>query len=422
MMLKEPKVSTFDLVSCLSDAIDLINPSIVDHHKQVAYIAHAIGGELGLSRDERFELALAGALHDVGAVSFNDRLGGLQFELDDPHGHAELGYLLLKMFCPFRRVSEIIRFHHVSWKGGQGAEFKGRQVPFRSHLVHLADRVAVLINKQQETFGQISEICRLIKQKSGSMFNPEVVEAFLSLAEKEYFWLDCFSPSLGTTLRNRMKHETVQLGIADITDFANLFRRVIDFRSRFTATHTSGVAASADVLARLFGFSDNERDMVRIAAYLHDLGKLAVPQEILEKPGRLTEQEFNIIRGHTFYTYRILEHIEDFSTISEWAAFHHERLDGKGYPFHLGDKQLSVGSRLIAVADVFTALREDRPYRMGMSGRETLTILKDMVKTSALDTSLVSLLERNYDVINSAREAAQQSSYQEYDEFISDQS
>lgn len=421
-MLEEPKVSTFDLVSCLSDAIDLINPSIVDHHKQVAYIAHAIGGELGLSRDERFELALAGVLHDIGAVSSDDRISGLQFELDDPHGHAEMGYLLLKMFCPFRRTSEIIRFHHVSWKRGQGAEFKGMQVPFRSHIVHLADRVAVLINKQREIFGQINEICRLIKERSGTMFMPEVVEAFMILAEKEYFWLDCGSPSLGTTLRSRMKHETVQLGIPDITDFANLFRRVIDFRSRFTATHTSGVAASADVLARLSGFSDNDRDMVRIAAYLHDLGKLAIPQEILEKPGRLTEREFNIIRGHTFYTYRILEHIDDFSTISEWAAFHHERLDGKGYPFHLGDEDLQVGSRLIAVADVFTAISEDRPYRKGMSDREALRVLKDMVKTSALDGKLVSLAESNYDVINSAREAAQQSSYQEYDEFISEQS
>lgn len=114
-MLKEPQVYLFDTVMCLSSALDLVSPIVVNHQKRVAYIALSIAAELGLSPEQQNELALAGALHDCGALSLKDKLDALRFDFDfgNPHQHAELGYLLLKRFGPFSGLATLVRYHHV---------------------------------------------------------------------------------------------------------------------------------------------------------------------------------------------------------------------------------------------------------------------------------------------------------------------
>ena len=417
-MIKEPQVHLFDLAMCLSSAMDLVSPVLVNHHKQVAHIAFSIGVTLGLTREERNELALAGLLHDSGALSAKDRLNTLQFELVGPHKHAEAGYLLLKNFEPLSTVALLVRYHHVPWNEGTGSEFKGRQVPMGSHILHLADRIAVLINKQQQVLGQVKTICDKVEEQSGRMFVPRLVDAFKSLANKESFWLDATSESITSVLRRSSELQTVELDMKGILGLTNLFRQIIDYRCRFTATHSSGVAASAEALARLAGFSERECRMMKVAGYLHDLGKLAVPAEILEKPARLTKDEFNIIRSHSFHTYRTLESISDFDIINAWGAFHHERLDGNGYPFHIEGDDLPAGSRIMAVADVFTAITEDRPYRKGIPNDSALHVLQQMADNSALDSNIVSLLKLHLDDINSFRIAAQAASVEEYQELL----
>ena len=97
----------------------------------------------------------------------------------------------------------------------------------------------------------------------------------------------------------------------------------------------AGVAAAARKLAELSGMNETDCKKMAIAGYLHDVGKLRVPNSILEKPGKLTDEEFNIIKEHTYYTRWILKDVDGFEKIANWAAFHHEKLNGKGYPFHL---------------------------------------------------------------------------------------
>jgi HD-GYP domain-containing protein (c-di-GMP phosphodiesterase class II) len=198
-----------------------------------------------------------------------------------------------------------------------------------------------------------------------------------------------------------------------------LIRRIIDFRSPFTATHSSGVSATSECLGRLAGLGDHECFELKVAGFLHDLGKLAIPTEILEKPGKLTDEEFNIMRGHTFYTFRALEPIEDLHQINQYGSYHHERLDGTGYPFRLSHKDLPLGSKLLAVADVFTALTEDRPYRKGMSNEQSLIILEKMGENNKLDAKIVKLVRDNFAEINRIRISAQTQSRREYREFLS---
>ena len=174
---------------------------------------------------------------------------------------------------------------------------------------------------------------------------------------------------------------------------------MIDFRSRFTATHSSGVAACASALSRLFGLTEMEIGLMEVAGNLHDLGKLAIPNSILNKQGKLTKEEFALMQQHTYFTYLILTTVGGIRNIAEWAAFHHERLDGSGYPFHVDAKKLDVKSRILAVADIFTALAEDRPYRPGMKKEDLLSVLRKGRDNNALDSGVVNVVEKNYDEI-----------------------
>jgi HD-GYP domain-containing protein (c-di-GMP phosphodiesterase class II) len=278
--------------------------------------------------------------------------------------------------------------------------------------------VDVLIDRNQEILQQVEPIRQKIRQWSGEMFMPELVEVFLAVSSRECFWFDIVSPSLKVTLSSMVGLEATELDIDELIDLSNLFRQIIDFRSRFTAAHSSGVASCAEALAKLADFSGRECKMMRVAGYLHDLGKLAVPTEILEKSGKLTADEFNIVKTHPFLGFRLLEPVRDLDVINAWASFHHERMDGTGYPFHHDAANLPLGSRIVAVADVYTALAEDRPYRRGLDQSESLRLLRSMGNEGKLDMEIVSSLSEQADEVDSKRLAAQAPAESEYERLL----
>jgi HD-GYP domain-containing protein (c-di-GMP phosphodiesterase class II) len=175
-----------------------------------------------------------------------------------------------------------------------------------------------------------------------------------------------------------------------------MFRDVIDLRSRFTSTHSTGVAATAVMLSQRLFLAEEDTAMMEIAGNLHDIGKLSVPLSILDKPGRLTGDEFEVVKKHPYHAYNILNSIEGIQPIVHWVAYHHERLDGSGYPFHLNGENLSPEARVMAISDIFTALSEERPYRHAMNKTEVVGVLTDMAKKNWLDMGFVSVLLDNY--------------------------
>jgi len=417
-MKPQYRLKLFDFLSCLSDILDWISPLLNDHHKQVALISLRIADALELPMNQQNEIVCAGILHDIGAISLAERMDTLKFEYAAGQNHAEMGYHLIKIFEPMRKAAELIRFHHVFWDRGQGRFHKGHQVPIGSRILELADRVALLVDRKQVILSQAEAIKKRIAEASGSMFEPQLVDVFMELAEKEYFWLDIVSPLINKQLKENVRLETVYLNKAELLSFASLIRRMIDFRSPFTATHSSGVSATAEHIGILAGMDEYECFELKVAGYLHDLGKLAIPTEILEKPGKLSNDEFNQMRAHTFYTFRALESIEDLSMINQYGSYHHERLDGSGYPFRLERKQLPLGSRVLAVADVFTALTENRPYRKGMSNEQTIIVLSKMAENKKLDHEIVELVREHHEEINKVRIKAQEDSRIEYRTFL----
>lgn len=165
------------------------------------------------------------------------------------------------------------------------------------------------------------------------------------------------------------------------------------------------------------GFPKRECVMMRVAGYLHDPGKLAVPAELLEKPAKRTGDESNVIRSHTLHTYRILDQLSEPDVINARAPLHHERLEATGYPFQRKGDDLTLGSRIMAVADIFTALTEGRPYRKGKPTDEALATLEQMVERRAVDGNVVATLRRRHKEVDSRRSAAQAAASSEYEEF-----
>ncbi len=411
------KIRLHELLLCLSGAQDLISPSLTNHHQRVAYLSYRLAEEAGLSAEQQKEVFLAALVHDIGAVSLGERLDILEKESATINSHAFKSAKFLEGIRSFEKETELIRYHHQSWQNGNGLMYFDKAVPFSSHIVHLADRVCSMIRSSRSVLSQIPLVLSEIGQKNKTVFEPGLVGALFELSKKDYIWLDLVSHAPVKKLPDNA-FETYIHDMDDVIDIACVFSHIIDFKSKFTTKHSTGVAKTAERLAEFAGFSSSESKMMLIAGYLHDLGKLAVNNAVLEKPAKLNKDEYNEIRSHAYYTYRLLDTIPQFEQIKEWASYHHERPDGMGYPFCIKGDKLSAGSRIMAVADVFTAITENRAYRKGMDDESVMQLLNNMVTSGAVDGGIVDLLLSNYSEIVHLKQQAQKESSGWYEQFL----
>jgi HD-GYP domain-containing protein (c-di-GMP phosphodiesterase class II) len=402
----------------LSDALDLACPNLNQHQLRTAYIAWQLSEFSDLESQDRIDLMFASVIHDIGALSPEDKMDIMNVETNKEL-HCILGEKLLSKVSFAQRASKIIRYHHTNY-----CELKERIDPSTAKITQiltLADMIERRTDRQKYILHQDKEIIEYVKMIPADIINRETKELFSQISFREDFWLDLSSSRIISNLLANAPGKQIELSMNYIKEISVLFRDIIDFRSRFTATHSCGVSTSAAMLTKLFGFSDFEVELMEVAGNFHDLGKMAIKNSILEKPGKLTYEEYALIRQHTYHTYKILETIGGIRMIAEWAAFHHEHLDGTGYPFHVGAKELSLRSRIMAVADIFTALAEKRPYREPMNRTDVMKIINEQADRNWLDRSVVDLLQKNYDEIEGYTQRAQQLAYEMYENDISSQ-
>jgi putative nucleotidyltransferase with HDIG domain len=143
---------------------------------------------------------------------------------------------------------------------------------------------------------------------------------------------------------------------------ASSLAHAVDARDAYTGSHSHMVAELAARIAGLLGLEFEEVELIRLAGSLHDLGKLAIPEEILRKAGPLNEAERLVLERHPQIGYRMLESL-GVEPVSTWVLHHHERWDGAGYPNGIGGEQIPLGSRILLVADAYDAMTTDRIYR-----------------------------------------------------------
>ncbi|MBK5242974.1 HD domain-containing phosphohydrolase [Clostridium sp.] len=397
-MRKQLLVSLDNLLLSLSEVADLANPLVAQHQHRTAFIALELAKFADLEPEITENIFTAALLHDIGAITVEEKISIHSFKEENGSIHTIRGELLLNQIPWLRKISKIVRNHHKNWN--EWEEGLENPIVFSSQIVLLADYVERLINRKKYILHQSKDIVETIKKLSDTVINKNIVDYFVDLAKREEFWLDLTSPRLYSLLLNSGQFKNMKIGLKDISLISNLYRDLIDFKSRFTATHTSGVSECAVKLSELFGLAELDVKSMMIAGNFHDMGKLVIPNSILDKPGKLTPDEFAIMRCHTYHTFRTLDSIGGLERIAEWAAYHHEKLDGSGYPFHLTNKEIGTGSRIMTVADIFTAIREDRPYRKGMDKDEIYKIFKRKTEEKLLDKRIVELLFDNYETVS----------------------
>ena len=406
MTESEPFTNIRSLLGALGKALNLVNHEVEHHHEQTAYLTYGMCRYgIHLEEEESLNAVYAALLHDVSSVVIEQPVGLQEIEAN-AFGIAQKSRQMLADVNGFAEVAEIIGYCQCPWKDlvaqYENADEERQRILHIANVIHLADIVSISLDPVKPVLNQANAIREFVRDQAGEHFCPEAVHAFLEISELEYVWLDTL---VNPHFLMRFTGEIGSVSLEETVQLTQLVSRIIDYRSPFTAMHSAGVAASAKKLAEFCGMSSEECMMMEIAGNVHDIGKLVVPRSILEKPGKLTEEEFSVMKEHAYYTRYVLMDVPGFERIANWAGFHHEKLNGRGYPFHFSAEQLDLGSRIMAVADIFSAVAEERPYRKPMSREQTIEVLREDAERGDIDAEVVRVLIDHCDEVDAARDA-----------------
>jgi putative nucleotidyltransferase with HDIG domain len=407
------------VIGALSFALDITEGQRPGHAVRSCLIGMRLAEELGMPAQERSDLFYALLLKDAGCSSNASRMAAL-FEADDRAAKAKSSRVdwsdrrsafvwSLRVAAagrgPRRRVrvlravqaegdvtrkltearcdrgAEIARMLFLTeptavairsldehWDGrGVPDGLCGTQIPLAARILCLAQTVEIFHSE-----GGVRAARRMVKRRRGRWFDPDLVDAFLRFCGEREFWATLESPDVSQW---EPSDHTLSGDEDRLDRIAEAFARVIDAKSPFTARHSERVAEIADGIAGVLGFDAEQRRTLRRAALLHDIGKLAISNRILDKPGKLTDEEFRVIQSHPVHTLSILQRAPCFAELADLAANHHEKLDGSGYPRSLSAEALDLPMRVLAVADIYEALTAERPYRSPMPTADALAMI-----------------------------------------------
>ncbi|MBW7573626.1 HD-GYP domain-containing protein [Caproiciproducens faecalis] len=386
-----------ELLNSLSYTLDYVEKDLIsdvtNHGRRVAYIAARIGQKIRLSNTELFDLISYSLLHDNGVTKS-------LIQMPDPGNYqkAELsrmhcveGEKNIVFFPFFHKVPNVILYHHEHYDGSGFFGISGKKIPMFSRIIALADSIAICFSEGKKK----ADIEIWIKR--ACIFDRDFVDVFLELSRNIEFWLNMDDNFVFQALRAIMPSFHRESSYQEMHTVSSIFSNIIDAKSPFTGSHSRGISEKTGILCDYYQFDRDTYWKMRIAADLHDLGKLMVPNEILDKPGTLTPSEIAVIQSHTFYTRKTLEGITGFEEIADWAANHHEKLNGKGYPYGFDADRLDFNSRLLGCVDIYQALTEDRPYRPPMSHRKAIALMRNMAGQNLIDSSIVEDINRVFE-------------------------
>ncbi len=397
--MQQQDIDLHSAITALSCALDLVGIDEIKHGKRVAIMAHHIAKELNWSNDECISILHAGMLHDCGVSQIREHRHLTEtLEWDGAEAHCLRGAEYLTACPPLAHLAEEIRYHHTRWETLQTLDLSPR-TRLRSNLLFLADRIDVLqvpYMNSERILTEAAAIVARLQGLSGILFAPELLDAFALIAQSQAFWLAMDPDYLDEDLRNLGSNlPLMALNFPEQRELAKLFSRVVDAKSNFTEQHSERVALVARQLAVDFGIDGQALEQLEIAGLLHDIGKLRVSEDIIEKPGKLTPEERASMQRHSYDTFRILQRVFAHTDIPKWAGFHHENLRGNGYPFKSAGQSQDLECRIISVADIFQALAQNRPYRASMPLADILRDLQQRVADGDLDQRVVDKLSAN---------------------------
>lgn len=402
-------ISLSEIISALSYALDLTEGAVHGHALRSCLLGMRIAHDARLPAEQTNGLYFALLLKDIGGRSIVSRVGGEQtnhsrlkllwknvlpgmsgkIEQILPAGFVqpkndrekiglryERGAAIVTKLGMGSFAAETVRSMDERWDGGGYPDsIKGEQIPLLARIGAVAQHLDIF-----SAANGTQNAIKTLQERSGTWFDPHFVRIALSLHRRGTLWTNCSPGDPEEDTRQAVLDLDAgtqhKLEPGQVDRICEAFADVVDAKSHFTFRHSIGVTNAAFGIAETMGLRADRVQLVRRAALLHDIGKLSVSNAILDKRAVLSAAEWDAVRQHPRVTRLILERVRAFREMAVVAGEHHEKLDGSGYPDKLTARDLSLESRIIAVADVFGALSEDRPYRAGINLQDTLSIMK----------------------------------------------
>ncbi len=442
------EVRLSEIIAALSHALDLTEGQPPGHAERTCALGMRLAADTGLPEEQRSALFYALLLKDAGCSSSSARMAML-FGTDDielkrlgkavdwqspvealrfaaatvaqgeprhvrarrflqvvPRLKDEAGaivgarcdrgaQIVLRLAFP-PEAAEAVRSLDEHWNGkGQPDGLAGEDIPEMARIAALAQAAEVFF-----VCDGLAGARTMVERRSGTWFEPRLAEAFLAIGDDDPLWAGLLADEVDLHGVAAGPDVTLDADDARIDEVALAFADVIDAKSEWTAQHSVSVARHSVAIGGQFGFTAERLRDLRRMGLLHDIGKLAIPNTVLDKPGRLTDDEFAVIKRHPGHTAEILSRVAMFAPLADIAASHHERLDGGGYHRGIAIGDLPLDARILAVADVYDALSSARPYRAEMPAGEALAIMRAGVGShlcpvafAGLENALASELE-----------------------------
>jgi len=368
-----------------------IDPRLTEHGSHVAYIVSRMLRDTGeYSRQELRDICFLAQLHDVGAYKTEEISRMIQFETKDVWDHSIYGFLFIRYFSPLKELAPAVLLHHVTWKLLEKKEELSPKLKNISQLIHIADRIDVSMSLEKHSWEQTLQS---LNQGKGTIFAPHITELAARLDFKDSIENEWRKDSEYFDFLTR-----ITLTGEEITEYLKMLVFIIDFRSHYTVTHTITTTSISYELGKLLSLKEDRLNLILCGSLLHDLGKIAVPVEILEFPGKLSHQAMTVMRTHVDLTEKIFGGSID-ETIQRIALRHHEKLNGAGYPRGLTADDLTTEERLVAIADIISALTGTRSYKDSFPKDRIISILTRMKNEGLLDGAIIDLACENLNEI-----------------------
>lgn len=399
------KINVSEILYAFSVALDAVEGDLIGattfHSQRVAYISSLMTKNMGLSDKEKICLAISSVLHDNALTQYiqEEMFKGVEYgnvKIDTALGrHCANGESNVKVLPVYENIDHVILYHHERADGNGPFHKKPEEIPFFSRVIHLADRVDVNVNFETIDEKKYSEVIEHLKEYTGTVYDEEVVNLFIENVTFEKL-KGIEGDKILTILNEEIPHYIRDYSSKELLQLAEMFAKIVDYKSPFTTRHSRGIAQKAREMGIYYNWDEETCDKLYFAGAVHDIGKLLVNREILEKPDKLTEAEYKHIQNHAIGSYVILNGIAGIDDIRNWAVHHHEKLDGSGYPFGKTADELNKKERLMACLDIYQALIEARPYKEGMPHEKAMGILKSMADKGQLDKDIVKDIDEYY--------------------------
>lgn len=387
-----------ELLYEVSMALDYVEHELIgaehNHSKRVAYLCLEMAAALSLPPEQISDICGCAVLHDNALTEYilSENGGNPHIQQINLKSHCVIGEENATHFPFLTDVTGNILYHHENADGTGPFGLRGTDTPLGAALIRIADHLDVRYNLSELTASKRKELNHYVAQQAGKFYTPLAAGTLVTVLDRlptENFR----NENIGRILLLHSPRFEIDCSDKQLINFASIIAKIIDYKSRFTSSHSIGIAKKAYHMAEFYGYDSHLRAQIFLAAALHDIGKLSIPNAILEKPGKLTDKEFFIIKQHAIRSYQMLDKITGFEKIRDWGALHHEKLNGKGYPFGKTGESLDHISRLIACIDIYQAVSEERPYHPANSHDKTMAVLKSMAEKGLIDAQIVADLD-----------------------------